>query len=278
MSPSPKLSLSLVPEPILSNPGVSLLDLRVNKLSSRGIVRLVTNTLQDRKRTVIANHNMKSMYLWYHEPKMREFYALADYTHIDGMSLVLLGKLLGVPFNREDRATSVDFFPLLAEQAVERGWRLFYLGSRPGVADKGAARLRKQYPGLQIQTHHGHFDPAKDSDENRKVLAEINAYAPDILFVGMGMPRQEIWILENHEDLHANAVFPTGALMDYVAGEIATPPRWLASLYMEWLYRLVSEPTRLWRRYLLEPWFVFGQVLRHCFKFKSRDLHAQVSK
>ena len=256
----------------------SLLDLRINKVSDGDIVGVVTDVVQGGKHSVIANHNLHSMYLWYHEPRMREFYALADYIHIDGMSLVLLSYVMGAPFKREHRATSLDFFPLLAKQAVKYGWRLFYLGSRPGIADKAAARVRKQYPGLQIQTHSGHFDPAKAGEDNRKVLEEINAYAPHILFVGMGMPRQEIWILENQKDVNANAIFPTGALMDYLADEIPTAPRWLASLYLEWLYRLVSEPARLWRRYLLEPWFVMGQVLRHLLKFRSRNFAAQDSR
>jgi N-acetylglucosaminyldiphosphoundecaprenol N-acetyl-beta-D-mannosaminyltransferase len=179
---------------------------------------------------------------------------------------------------REHRATSLDFFPHLAEQAIAHGWRLFYLGSRPGVSDKAAVRLRKRYPGLQIQTQHGHFDAARAGEENRKILADISAYAPHILLVGMGMPRQEIWLLENREDLSANAIFPVGAFADYVAGEIPTAPRWLASLYLEWLYRLVCEPARLWRRYLVEPWFVVGQVLRHYCKFKSRDIAAQANR
>jgi N-acetylglucosaminyldiphosphoundecaprenol N-acetyl-beta-D-mannosaminyltransferase len=106
-------------------------------------------------------------------------------------------------------------------------------------------------------------------------MAQINAYAPHVLFVGMGMPRQEIWILDNQTSLNANAILPAGALMDYMAGEIPTPPRWLASLYLEWLYRLISEPARLWRRYLVEPWFVLGQVLRHQIKFRGRNVAAQ---
>lgn len=256
----------------------SLLDLRINKFSDSDIVRLVMDVVQNGQHSVIANQNLHSMYLWYHEPRMREFYALADYIHIDGMSLIWLGNMVGIPLKRQDRATSLDFFPLLAEQAVEHGWRIFYLGSKPGVAERAAAALRKRYPGLQIQTHHGHFDRDRAGEENRKILAQINAYTPHILFVGMGMPRQEIWILDNQADLSANAIFPAGALMDYMAGEIPTAPRWLASLYLEWLYRLISEPARLWRRYLVEPWFVLGQVLRHQFKFRRRNVIAQDSR
>ena len=93
-------------------------------------------------------------------------------------------------------------------------------------------------------------------DNRRRCLAEIRDYDPDILLVGMGMPRQETWILENQKDIAAHAIFTSGALMDYVAGETPAPPRWLGPLGLEWLYRLLSEPGRLWRRYLLEPWLI----------------------
>ena len=267
----------MIPSPhsILKNAKVSLLDLQINKFSDSDVVRVVTDSIRTGKHFVIAHHNLHSLYLWYHEPQMRAFYALADFIHIDGMSLVLLGNLTGLRLKREHRAATLDFFPLLAPQAVRHGWRIFYLGSRPGVGEKAAARLRRLHPGLQIQTRSGYFNVAKTGNENQEVLAEINAYAPHILIVGMGMPRQEIWILENQMNVNANAILPVGGFMDYTAGEVPTAPRWLASLYLEWLYRLISEPRRLWRRYLVEPWFVLGQVLKHSFKIKSAELAAQ---
>jgi N-acetylglucosaminyldiphosphoundecaprenol N-acetyl-beta-D-mannosaminyltransferase len=254
---------------------VSLLDLRLNKFSDRDVVHLVKEIVETDQHSVIAHQNLHGIFLWYHEPRMRAFYRIADYIHIDGMSLICLANLLGVPHKRKNCATALDYFPLLAEQAVKHGWRIFYLGSKPGVADTAAITLRARYPGLQIRTHHGHFDAERTGKENHEILSQINAYAPQILFVGMGMPRQEIWILENYRRLSANAIFPTGALMDYIAGEIPTAPRWLASFYLEWLYRLVSEPARLWRRYLVEPWFVFGQAFRHQMKFRSRNMTTQ---
>ncbi|MDR3678141.1 MAG: WecB/TagA/CpsF family glycosyltransferase [Acidobacteriota bacterium] len=231
-------------------------------MSKRDLVECVSQAVTCRGRYIIGNHNLHSLYMWFHEPRMREFYSLADYTHIDGMFLVWLGRLLGLPLKREHRTTYVDFLPLLAEEAAKRKWRIFHLGSKPGVAEKAAQILRKQYAGLQIIAHHGHFDAERTGLENQMILAEIKAYAPDILMVGMGMPRQEVWILENRNEIVARAVFCCGAAMDYVAGEIPTPPRWIGCLGFEWLYRLLSEPARLWQRYLLEPWSVMGQMAR----------------
>jgi N-acetylglucosaminyldiphosphoundecaprenol N-acetyl-beta-D-mannosaminyltransferase len=231
-------------------------------LTKYELVDTVAQAVAGRVRCIIGNHNLHSLYLWFHDPRMREFYSLTDYTHIDGMSVVLLGRVLGIPFRREHRTGYMDLLPLLAKEAAIRQWRIFYLGSRSGVAEKAAQILRERYAGLKIITHHGYFSAEPGGRENKAILEEIEGYDPDILMVGMGMPRQEVWVLQNRNYIAARAVFCCGALMDYVAGEIPTPPRWIGRLGFEWLYRLASEPARLWRRYLIEPWSVMGRLVR----------------
>ncbi|MBW4626549.1 MAG: WecB/TagA/CpsF family glycosyltransferase [Brasilonema octagenarum HA4186-MV1] len=238
------------------------LGVQVDALSIPELNSLIAQSIKRDKKWIIAHHNLHSLYLHHHDPKMRAFYAKADYAHIDGMPLVLLGKLLGFPLKREQRVTYADWvWPLMAEAAV-KGWRVFYLGSKPGVAERGARILREKFPGLQISTNHGYINIQKGSPESLATLAAINAYQPHVLMVGMGMPRQEHWTLDNLEHIHTNAILTSGACMDYVAGAVPTPPRWMGKFGLEWLYRLLSEPKRLWRRYLLEPWFVARLFLR----------------
>lgn len=233
-----------------------LLGIRLHAMTKRDLVDAAAEAVDHRARCIIGHHNMHSLYLWCHEPKMREFYSRADYTNIDGMPLVLMGRLFRLPLNSEHRMNYIDLLPLLAEEAVRCQWRLFYLGSRPGVAERAARILQTRYPGLLISTRDGYFDTDRSGKDNQGVLAEIRDYAPDILMVGMGMPRQETWIVENQEDIAAHAILCCGGVMDLVAGEIPTAPRWLGPLCLEWLYRLLSEPARLWRRYLVEPWLI----------------------
>ncbi len=243
-------------------PSYQMLGLRVDALTAADIQTIVARTIEDAKRCLIANHNLHSVYLYHHSVEMRAFYGRAQHVQIDGIPLILLGRLLGYPLRREHRTTALDWgLPLMAE-AARRGWRVFHLGSEPGVAERGAQVLRTKFPGLQISTAHGYFDAAPGSDETREVLEVINGYQPNILMVGMGMPLQEHWILDNLEDIQANAVFNVGAYMDFVAGTKSTPPRWLGSFSAEWLYRLFTEPRRLWKRYLIEPWFILGLILR----------------
>jgi N-acetylglucosaminyldiphosphoundecaprenol N-acetyl-beta-D-mannosaminyltransferase len=184
------------------------------------------------------------------------------------MGLVVLARLVGVPLNGPERVTYVDWLPLLFERAWERNWRIFYLGSKPGIADKAAEKLRRRFTGLQIATSNGYFDI--EGEENERVLQVIRKFAPNILLVGMGMPRQEKWILANWKSLDSVVTLPCGAALDYVAGEIPTPPRWAGRLCLEWLFRLISEPGRLWKRYLIEPWHILRLVCARRLKARSR--------
>lgn len=249
--PRPGLSLRL--------PRYTLFGIHLHAMTKQDLLSVVSEAILKQVNCVIANHNMHSLYLYTREPQMRAFYSAADYVQIDGMPLIWIGRLLALPLRAEHRTTNLDLLPLLFGAAAARRWKVFYLGSKPGVAEKGARMLRSKYPGLQIAAHDGYFDTKRYCEDNQSVLDDIRAYGPDVLMVGMGMPRQEIWVKENLQDLAVSAIFCCGGLMDLVAGEIPTPPRWLGAIGLEWLFRLISQPVRTWRRYLLEPWvIVFG--------------------
>lgn len=140
------------------------------------------------------------------------------------------------------------------------------MGSKPGVASKAALILKKEIPGLQLETRPGYFDTTPGTAENQEVLAIINDYRPNILMVGMSMPVQEYWVSANICSINANVILTAGACMDYVAKVLPTPPRWMGQFGLEWLYRFVNEPRRLWRRYLLEPWFVLKLLLKEIIR------------
>ena len=245
---------------------VRMLGINVNPLSIPQLNALIAEAITQKERWIIAHHNLHSIYVYHHDLKMGTFYAKADYIHIDGMALVILGRLLGLPLKREQRVTYVDWTDPLMTEAAQRGWRIFYLGSKPGVAEQGAKILQQKFPGLQIATAHGYFDAHPDSQENQAILETINTYQPHVLMVGMSMPRQEHWILDNLERLSTNVILPSGAAIDYVAGAVPTPPRWAGRWGLEWLFRLLAEPKRLWRRYLVEPLFLISLVLAEPFK------------
>ncbi|MGA3222519.1 MAG: WecB/TagA/CpsF family glycosyltransferase [Acidobacteriaceae bacterium] len=261
---------------------VSFLGLTLQPKSLHEMNLLVEEGVRDHRNWIIANHNLHSLYLLHRHPELREFYSGVQWTHIDGMPLVALGRLYGYPLERRHRVTLVDWTYPLMELAASKGWRVFHLGSSNGSAEKGAARLRTLYPGLQLEVSSGYFDARYGSSENEAMIERINAYRPDLLMVGMGMPRQEIWTQENYARLKANVILSSvGAAFDYVAGAVPTPPRWSGRMGLEWAFRLAHDPVRLFGRYFIEPWYILLLLLfdypRHRTALKFRTGTQEVS-
>ena len=204
------------------------------------------------RKALVANHNLHSLHLLKQDRSMGAIYALADLIEIDSMPLIAWGRLLGHRLGREHRNTYLDWREAFWTLAANQRWRVFHLGCRPGVGEAAAALLQDRFPGVEIAQDDGYFDP--NGAENDRIIDRIRAFAPQVLFVGMGMPRQERWIVDNWDRLPDAVVFPIGAAFDYEAGVVPTPPRWTAALHLEWFARFLAEPGRLFHRYFVEPW------------------------
>jgi N-acetylglucosaminyldiphosphoundecaprenol N-acetyl-beta-D-mannosaminyltransferase len=220
------------------------------------------------RRTLIANHNLHSLHLVARHPEMKALYDRADLVEIDSMPLIFWAKLMGFPARRAHRCTYLDWRERFWRAADAMGWRVFYLGGAEGVAARAADRLRTLAPGATIQVHHGHFDLGPGSADDDEVLEQIIAFSPHVLFVGMGMPRQEIWIERRWRRLPQCLVLPVGAAFDYEADAKVGAPRWLGRMGLEWAFRLVTEPRRLFRRYLLEPWSLAPAALADVVRYR----------
>jgi N-acetylglucosaminyldiphosphoundecaprenol N-acetyl-beta-D-mannosaminyltransferase len=230
---------------------VSFLGIKVDLEDKFSLTEKVIRASVNDGISLIPHHNLHSLYLFHKYEKFREFYKLADITHIDGMPLILLAKLSGKKARSVNRITYLDWVDILFNRLNDEKKKVFYLGSKPGVAAKAADILRDKYPDITFKVANGYFDT--DGDDNREIIQKLNNFNPDILMVGMGMPRQEYWVMDNIEKLKCRVILTSGAFFDYIAGEIKTPPRVMGRIGLEWLYRLVTEPRRLWRRYFLEP-------------------------
>jgi N-acetylglucosaminyldiphosphoundecaprenol N-acetyl-beta-D-mannosaminyltransferase len=210
---------------------------------------------------LVLNVNAHCLNLCYEDRALRDFLNGADVVFCDGAGVMLAARMLGERLPA--RITYAAWIWRLADFAAAEGFSLYFLGARPGVAQEAARRLRECYPGLRIVgVRHGYFDHSAGSAENEAVLKEINAAAPDILLVGLGMPLQEIWLTENRRRLNAGVALACGGAFDYASRRVRRGPRILTESGFEWLVRLLSEPRRLWRRYLLgNPLFLL-RVLR----------------
>lgn len=229
-----------------------VLGVRITPMTIPHMHELIDRAIREKRRMVMVSQNLHSVYTIYRDPALRRLQEEADYIRVDGLPVLLFARLLGHDVQRSQRIGWMDWIDPFMTEAATRGWRVFYLGSRPGIADRGAAILRAKYPELQIATHHGYL---QTGDERNASLEALLDFDPDIVIVGMGMPRQERWILAHRDSLPPKVFLSSGACMDYVAGELDIPPRWLGQIGLEWLYRLIKEPKRLWFRYLVEPWF-----------------------
>jgi N-acetylglucosaminyldiphosphoundecaprenol N-acetyl-beta-D-mannosaminyltransferase len=182
------------------------------------------------------------------DPALAAALSEADLVYCDGYGVRIAAKALELP--TPHRMTGADWIWSLAALCEESGQSIYLLGSEPGVALEASARLKRWYPRLKVAgAHHGFFEMGSPHAE--RVVEDINARKPDILLVGMGTPKQEVWVQEHFGKLDVDVFWTVGALMDYVSGRIPRAPGWLADNGLEWIFRLGIEPQRMWRRYLL---------------------------
>jgi N-acetylglucosaminyldiphosphoundecaprenol N-acetyl-beta-D-mannosaminyltransferase len=239
---------------------IRLLGGEVDAVTPAAVIAFVEARIRTGHGAVIANHNLHSLYWLRREPEMAAFYNMADLIEIDSRPLIAWGRWLGRPIGLEHRATYLDWRDTFWPAAQAGGWRVFQLGGAPGVAERAAESLQRRWPGVEIGVRHGYFD-LDDPKDAAAVVETIGNWRPDVLFVGMGMPRQERWVARHRDALPPCVIFTVGAAFDYEAGVSPTPPRWSGRLGVEWLFRFAAEPSRLFSRYFIEPWSLIGPAL-----------------
>ena len=235
---------------------IELLEVRFHLLTSRQLIQSVFQAIEAQEKIIIANVNVHAMNLAYELDWYRDFLNQAKVVFCDGFGVALAAKLAGYQIKPEHRSTCPDWIEALALECQNKHYSLFLLGGKPGVAKAAATKLKISAPNLMIETHHGYF--SKTDLENERVIAKINAFKPNILYVGFGMPLQEAWIKDSIDKIEANVFMPLGACLDFYTEQVYRGPQWLTGNGLEWLTRLVTEPRRLWQRYLLgNPLFIY---------------------
>lgn len=227
---------------------VEVLGISVTRLTLSALIERVLALSHAGEVAIVMYANVHVLNIAYTDPDLRRIMNAADVVYCDGSGVVLGARLLG--HRLPSRMTGADWIHPLCARCAAEGLSLYLLGSRPGVAERAAQKLITLYPGLHIAgTHHGHFHDKPGTTE--VAIASANAARTDILLVGMGTPLQEKWIVAHRAELNVPVVWAVGALFDFVAGVQPRGPRWMLDHGLEWLYRLVSNPRRLWRRYLI---------------------------
>lgn len=199
-----------------------------------------------------------------HDPAFKQVLNVADLVVPDGMPLVWLARLRGHKMRR--RVYGPELMQAFCEQTAAKGYRHYFYGGARGVPERMAARLTGLFPGLVIAgTYSPPFRPLMPQ-EDEEIVAAIDRAAPDVLWVGLSTPKQEIWMHAHRDRLRVPVLIGVGAAFDINAGIRRQAPRWMREHGFEWLFRLVQEPRRLWRRYLVYGpqfvYYVFRESLR----------------
>jgi N-acetylglucosaminyldiphosphoundecaprenol N-acetyl-beta-D-mannosaminyltransferase len=206
----------------------------------------------------------------YYNPNLLKVFNQSGLTTPDGMSVVWTLKVMG--HKHVGRVYGPDLMHALCKVSLDRGYSHYFYGGAQGVVEELSNRLNSTYPGLQIA---GHYTPpfGKVSlEENRHIIEQIRATSPDILWVGISSPRQELWMAEHVNKLDVPVLIGVGAAFDFLSGRKQQAPKWIQRSGLEWLYRFIREPIRMWPRYSRYPLFVlllFAQFLG--IRIQSKD-------
>lgn len=232
----------------------TILGVRVGSFTYDRLLAEVDRVMVQERQAMIVAINPEKVVKAQTDEALKELLNEAEMPIADGIGVVLASRWRGGKVR--ERVTGVETMLHLCRHAAARGYPVFLLGAKPGVAEKAARILQSRYPGLQVAgTQHGYFD------DDREVVEQINRSGARILFVAMGSPRQEYWIRKHRDDLAPRILQGVGGSLDVICGHIPRAPEWMQRMGLEWLYRLIKEPSR-WRRQLALPKFLWLVLTR----------------
>lgn len=209
----------------------------------------------------VVTPNVDHVVMHAHRSDLRAAYRDAALVVADGAPLVAASRFLGRTL--PERVAGSDLVPRLLSRGAEttQPLRVFLLGAGPGIADRAARRIGAKYKGVSIVgTHCPPLGFENDPDANATAIDAVAAAKPDLLIVGLGAPKQELWVHRHQDQLRAKVAVCAGATIDFLAGHKNRSPRWMQRAGAEWLHRLASEPRRLAGRYARDAWF-FPQIV-----------------
>jgi len=234
-------------------PEIRLFGYRFHPRSKEKLLDLIFEDRPPGHEITIASANVHGLYMFERHREYRELHARQT-THVlvDGMPIVWLLRAFGHDVDRRHRTTWLDWFEDALGRAAANGRRVFVLGHAASAVKTGLERAKRRWPGFEIDGADGYFD-IDDAAACRAKVATINGFVPHILFVGMGMPKQEIFAARYRDEIAAPVVGLGGAAFAYFTGDQAAPPRWMGQAGLEWACRLAANPRRLAGRYTVEP-------------------------
>lgn len=233
----------------------------VNVVSMDETIRRVEKIIEKGKPTQHVVINASKVNLMEDDPELRRIVNSCPLINADGASIVWAAKKLGVPL--KERVTGCDLFQELVKVASEKGYKIYLFGAKEEVVTKVKAIYEEQYPGIQIVGYRNGYFTEADEPEIVKNMAESGA---DMMFVAFSSPKKEYWVNKYLEQLNIPFVMGVGGSFDIVAGVTERAPKWFQAHGLEWFYRFIQEPRRMWKRYIIGNAKFVGLT----YKFKKK--------
>ena len=241
-------------------PTIEVLGLPVTKLTPAEALAQIERIYEEEAPALVAYANAHTLNLSVADAAYREVLSRAAIILNDGAGIALAARIDGHRFPANLNGS--DFNPAILGLAAQQGWPVYFLGAKPGVAERAADAMRSRHPALRVV---GCRDGYWASTETPSVIAGIKGSGATVVMAAMGNPLQEIWLDEHLTATGARMGVGVGAFFDFAAGEVARAPAWMNRWGIEWVFRLLQEPKRLWKRYIVGNPLFLARVLRARF-------------
>ena len=230
---------------------MNMLGINMDCISYEDMYALIDDWLSDKSTSshTISLVNVNCCVSALKDPAIRGIYNSADIVGIDSMPFLKLARYF---YNKEsDRFYAPDLLMEISSKAKEKFYTFFFYGGYPGAPDEMEIYLKKHYDGIQVVGKYS--PPFRDltAEEEQEIINMINEVNPDFLWIGLGSPKQDIWIHDRKDKIRGSIIIPSGATFDFFSGRIKQAPEWIRDIGFEWLYRLTQDFPRLWKRYTI---------------------------
>lgn len=246
-----------------------ILGVKIAAVNLTEAIGYVDRLVREKSRNYICVAPVSTIVSCQEDARYKEVVNKAGMVTPDGMPTVWLGKLKG--YMNMDRVYGPDLMVMVCQAGESRGYRHYFYGATADVCDLLEKKLKERFPLLNVA---GKFSPPfrdLSQDEDKDIIETINRANPDILWVGLGSPKQDFWMHEHRDKLKVPVMIGVGAAFDFLSGQKKQAPRWIQRCGLEWLFRLCCEPRRLWRRYLVGNTKFLYLLLLDNFKKKNQD-------
>ena len=240
----------------------ALLNTFINNVTMSETVEAIEQMIAADKKSDVVAINVDVVMKIEADPYLKKIVDDADMVLVDGKPLVWISKLHGRPL--KEKVSGSDLVPLLCEVAAKNGYKVFIIGGKEGSAERAKQRLEEKLPDIKIVgTYAPPFGFEKDDAELERINRMISQAHPDLLITCFGCPKQEKWIYENIEKYDAKVSICAGATVDFLAGNVTRAPRWMSEHGLEWFYRFLQEPRRMFRRYFVDDMKIIGLIKKY---------------